>query len=82
MILAKRPDIERFLAKPEGVRVVLIYGRDTGVVKDRGAQLASKIVPNLDDPFDVALLTDGDLDAVERACNRQRVEKLATRVAA
>ena len=63
MILAKRPDIERFLAKPEGhIRAVLIYGRDIGVVKDRGAQLASKIVPNLDDPFDVALLTDGDLD--------------------
>lgn len=62
MILSKRPDIERFLAKPEGVRAVLIYGRDGGVVQDRGTQLASKIVPNLDDPFDVALLTDGDLD--------------------
>lgn len=63
MILSKRPDIERFLAKPDGqVRAVLIYGRDAGVVQDRGTQLASKIVPNLDDPFDVALLTDGDLD--------------------
>lgn len=61
MILSKRPDVERFLAKPEG-RVALIYGRDAGVVSDRGALLAKKIVPNLDDPFDVALLTDGDLD--------------------
>lgn len=64
MILSKRPDIERFLSKPEApVRVALIYGRDTGVVRDRGTQLARKVVPNLDDPFDVALLTDGDLDS-------------------
>jgi len=63
MILAKRPDIERFLAKPDPqIRVVVIYGRDIGVVRDRARGLAGKIVPNLDDPFDVALLTDGDLD--------------------
>lgn len=64
MILSKRPDIERFLAKPEPpIRAALLYGRDTGVVRDRGGQLAVKIAPNLDDPFDVALLTDGDLDS-------------------
>lgn len=62
MILSKRPEIERFLAKPDaGVRAVLIYGRDLGVVRDRGHQLAGKIVPNPDDPFDVALLTEQDL---------------------
>ena len=64
MILSKRPDIERFLARPEPpIRAAVIYGRDTGVVRDRGLQLARKLVPNLDDPFDVALLTDGDLDS-------------------
>lgn len=62
MILAKRPDIERFLAKPDaGVRAALIYGRDMGVVRDRGHQLAAKLVPNPDDPFDVAILTEIDL---------------------
>lgn len=62
MILSKRPDIERFLGKPDGgVRAALIYGRDLGVVRDRGHQLAAKIVPNPDDPFDVALLTEQDL---------------------
>jgi DNA polymerase-3 subunit delta len=64
VILSKRPDIERFLGKPEPpIRAALIYGRDTGVVRDRASQLAVKITPNLDDPFDVALLTDGDLDS-------------------
>lgn len=63
MILSKRPDIERFLAKPEaGIRVALIYGRDIGVVRDRANALASKVCDRPDDPFDVALLTDGDLD--------------------
>jgi DNA polymerase-3 subunit delta len=62
MILSRRPDIERFLSRPDaGVRCALIYGRDIGVVRDRGHQLAAKLVPNPDDPFDVALLTEQDL---------------------
>ncbi len=64
MILAKRPDIDRFLTRPDPlVRAALIWGRDMGVVHDRGRQLAAKLVPNPDDPFDVAQLTDGDLDS-------------------
>lgn len=62
MILSRRPDIERFLSKPDAaVRAALIYGRDLGVVRDRGHQLAAKLVPNPDDPFDVAVLTELDL---------------------
>jgi len=64
MILSKRPDIERFLKGPDPkVRAALIYGRDIGVVRDRGHELAKKIAKDPDDPFDVAQLTDGDLDA-------------------
>ncbi|THD65550.1 MAG: DNA polymerase III subunit delta, partial [Phenylobacterium sp.] len=64
MILGKRPDIERFLSRPDaGVRAALIYGRDLGVVRERGQQLAAKIAKHPNDPFDVAQLTDGDLDA-------------------
>jgi DNA polymerase-3 subunit delta len=63
LILGKRPDIERFLAKPDAqIRAALIYGRDIGVVRDRGHQLAGKVAKDPDDPFDVAQLTDGDLD--------------------
>ena len=62
MILGKRPDIERFLSRPDpAVRAALIYGRDLGVVRDRGHGLAAKVVPNPDDPFDVAILTEQDL---------------------
>ena len=63
MILSRRPDIERFIAKPDGeIRVALIYGRDTGVVRERGQQLAAKVTARPDDPFDVALLNDSDMD--------------------
>jgi len=63
MILGKRPDIERFLARPDAaVRAALIYGRDLGVVRERGQQLAAKVARDPNDPFDVAQLTDGDLD--------------------
>src|SRR4029450_8105915 len=62
MILSRRPHIERFLSRPDpAVRAALIYGRDLGVVRDRGHQLAAKLVPNPDDPFDVSILTDADL---------------------
>lgn len=63
MILSKRPDVERFLARPDPeVRAVVLYGRDRGIVRERATGLAHKIVPNIDDPFDVALLTEGDID--------------------
>jgi DNA polymerase-3 subunit delta len=62
VILSKRPDIERFLSRPDPqIRAALIYGRDIGVVRDRGRALAAKIVADPDDPFDVSQLTDGDL---------------------
>jgi DNA polymerase-3 subunit delta len=62
VILSKRPDIERFLARPDPqIRVALIYGRDLGVVRDRADQLAARVVERPDDPFDTAQLTDGDL---------------------
>ncbi|HEY8573597.1 DNA polymerase III subunit delta [Phenylobacterium sp.] len=63
MILSKRPDIERFLKSPDAaIRAAVIYGRDLGVVRDRGHQLAARIAKDPDDPFDVAQLTDGDID--------------------
>jgi DNA polymerase-3 subunit delta len=64
MILGKRPEIERFLRQPDSqIRAALIYGRDLGVVRERGQELARRIAKDPNDPFDVAQLTDGDLDA-------------------
>jgi DNA polymerase-3 subunit delta len=64
MILKRRPDIERFLSRPpKDIRAAVIYGRDRGVVRERAETLAKAVSDRPDDPFDVALLTDGDLDA-------------------
>lgn len=64
MILSKRPDIDRFIDRPDpAVRAVLIYGRDRGVVRERAERLSGKVTPDLSDPFNVALLTDGDLES-------------------
>lgn len=66
MILSKRAEAERFLAHPPaGIRAAVIWGRDRGGVRERGDALASRLVDRIDDPFDVALLTDSDLDGDE-----------------
>lgn len=63
MILSKRPEIERFLASPPSdVRAAVIYGRDRGQVRERAGALAGKVTARPDDPFDVALLTEAELD--------------------
>jgi DNA polymerase-3 subunit delta len=63
VLLNRRPDIERFLGRPDPeVRVALIFGRDLGVVRERAQELAGKVTERPDDPFDVALVGDGDLD--------------------
>ena len=63
MILSKRADVERFLAHPPPeMRACLLHGKDRGGVKERADQIAAKIVADPNDPFDVSLLTEGDLD--------------------
>ncbi len=50
--------INSFLQKPDpAIRVVLVYGPDSGLVSERGELLAKKIVPDLADPFRVSILT-------------------------
>ena len=62
MILSRRPDLEKFLARPDPqVRAAVIYGRDMGVVRERAAQLAARVTEDPEDPFNVAVLTEGDL---------------------
>jgi len=61
--LSKRPEIERFLqAPPPEVRAVVIYGRDRGQVRERADALAAKVVARPDDPFDVAMLNEGEIE--------------------
>ena len=50
--------INGFLQKPDpSVRVVLIYGPDAGLVRERAEGFAKKVVPDLNDPFRTASLT-------------------------
>jgi DNA polymerase-3 subunit delta len=61
--LSKRPEIERFLqAPPPEVRATVIYGRDRGQVRERADILAGKVVPRPDDPFDVAVLNEAEIE--------------------
>ena len=63
MIVSKRPEVERFLASPpKSVRAALIYGRDRGAVRERADRLAAASTEHPDDPFDVALLTETDVE--------------------
>jgi DNA polymerase-3 subunit delta len=55
-----------FLRDPGGCRVVLIYGDDSGLIRDRAEALVRAVAGSLDDPFLVADLTRdtaGDLAA-------------------
>ncbi len=54
--------INAFLQKPDpAVQVVLFYGPDAGLVRERADALAKKIVPDLNDPFRVAALTGASI---------------------
>lgn len=50
--------ISGFLQKPDpSARVILVYGPDAGLVRERSDVVAKKIVPDLADPFRVSVLT-------------------------
>jgi len=47
-----------YVAKPDPkLRAVLVYGPDTGLVRERAAALGAAVSPDLEDPFRVASLT-------------------------
>ncbi|MCH8488877.1 MAG: DNA polymerase III subunit delta [Oceanicaulis sp.] len=55
-------DTDRLIAKPAADgKVFLIYGPDSGLVRERAKTLAGALVPDLDDPFCVTRLTEDDL---------------------
>ena len=63
MILAKRPEIDRFLKAPDpAIRAALIHGKDRSGVAERAEILCKTVTPDLNDPFNVTVLTDSDID--------------------
>lgn len=64
MILSKRPDVERFLSGPDrAIRAAVIYGRDRSGVHERADAVSRKLVRDPDDPFDVSLLAEADIES-------------------
>lgn len=50
--------IDGFIRKPDPkARIVLIYGPDTGLVKERATLIGKSVVADLSDPFNVTVLT-------------------------
>ncbi|MEM6650433.1 MAG: DNA polymerase III subunit delta, partial [Pseudomonadota bacterium] len=67
MTALKPRDIPEFLrAKPKGVFVVLLYGPDQGLVRERAKTLGHMVVEDLNDPFNAIELTDTDLSDTGR----------------
>ena len=63
MKLVKRQEIDAFLRKPPaGMLGALVYGKDRSQVIERATVLARQIVPDINDPFNVSVLTDSDID--------------------
>jgi len=63
MVQKKPAEVERFLTAPDaGVRAALIFGKDRGGVRERANRLAAVVTADPNDPFDVALLTETDLE--------------------
>ncbi len=55
-------DIERFLqAPPAGVRAILLYGPDGGLVRERARALVSFAAGDPGDPFRIAELSSGEI---------------------
>lgn len=55
--------VEEFVARPPaGLRAVLVYGPDSGKVRETAERLGRGVVPDLGDPFNVASLSGEDVD--------------------
>ena len=66
MILSKRPEIDRFLKAPDpAIRAAVIHGKDRSGVAERAEVLCRTVTPDLNDPFNVTVLTDSDIDGDE-----------------
>src|SRR5689334_13022535 len=67
MVALKTADIDRFVAKPNQAQpVILVYGPDAGLVRERAEALVRSAVDNIDDPFSLVRL-EGDALASEPA---------------
>ena len=63
MIISAR-DADRFaVSPPKALRAVLVFGPDSGLVRERAEKLMKTVVADLNDPFNVADLNEAQLEA-------------------
>ena len=64
MTAIKAADVERFIARPDPSQpIVLVYGPDAGLVRERVDALVRASVDNPDDPFSLARIESEELSA-------------------
>ncbi len=62
MVALKSRDIDAFLAKPDPRQpIILLYGPDAGLVRERADALIASAVDNADDPFSLVRIDGDDL---------------------
>jgi DNA polymerase-3 subunit delta len=62
MVALKSAEIEKFVARPDTTRpVVLIFGADAGLVRERAEKIIKASVDNPNDPFSLVRLEGDDL---------------------
>lgn len=60
----KARDVDRALSKPDpSIVAFVIFGPDSGLVRERGERLARVLTPDPDDPFTVTRFSEEDLKA-------------------
>jgi len=64
MVALRGRDIDSYLAKPDPARpIVLLYGADAGLVRERADALVASAVDDINDPFSLVRLDGDDLAA-------------------
>lgn len=64
MVALRGRDIDSYLAKPDPARpIVLLYGADAGLVRERADALIASAVDDINDPFSLVRLDGDDLAA-------------------
>lgn len=64
MVALKSSDVEAFVARPDTKRpITLVFGPDSGLVRERAEAIVRKAVDNPDDPFSLVRMDGDELSA-------------------
>src|ERR1700757_918309 len=64
MVALRGKEVDAFLARPDpGRPIILLYGPDAGLVRERAEALLASAVDNVDDPFSMVRLDGDELSA-------------------